>query len=940
KVVKGGKTVALDTLTLAAGLQQGLRFIRLDSEILKADLTGRFTVGELPRALDLLVKEYFSPYPTLATRLQSPQEVDFSFFVKEDPLVIESLISGLRIPEAIQLKGRFESNESRLVVDGTVPLLIYGSQRITGLQLDARTNERKLTVRAKAERVNLDATNSVPEPSLSITFQKDDATFNVRLANEKADTRLNFSGQLLIRKDTYNLRVLPSEVFIKKQKWEIAPNASLTYGPKYLWIDDLVISQDDQRIAVTSQRLSPGNVQLNTEIRQFEIGEFVNLVKPLGYSLGGVLDGTATVSDLFGKPAAQADLKMSGFSVDENRIGDVALRAGKASDSQQVSLSANVQGNQNDISLEGTYHTVQKENNLDFRLDIGRIRLAQFTVFAKEYVSELAGDLRASLTVQGSPEKPRVVGGIFFDSTLINAKFVNVPYLLRQQSIQFEEERVSFKEFTIEDNLARKAVLTGQVNYADLANTLVDLRFKTDAFQVLNTREGNGQPVYGNVLTAANLTVRGPVTSIVVDGDVRILNETRLGVPLLDGSNQIQQADYIRFVVSDTVPPIDTSSALPTSAAKPATSYGFALNMRIRTQPEAVLRVILDEQSGDALECSGRADLKVAMSAQGDINLVGDYGLEKGQYAMNLFGLIKKEFAIEKGSTLRWTGDPIGAEVDITAVYQTRAARYELVANQTLTDPEETAAKSLAPVGVYLRMRGELLKPTITFDLKIPRSLVGQLDLRTEEELAKLRNNESDLNKQVFGLIALNRFVLDNVPNTGGGNGLSISEKANEQVGQTVSQLLTGQLNKLSDEYLGGVEFSVDLKSATEGAYSSSLADKQLAVNVSKRLLNDRLTVSVGSNVGLGSSSTAAGSGGGQTNVNDLKNIIGDFSVQYRLLKSGRLNLKFFRRVDPNILNSNSASIVGASVQHTRSFNRFRDFFRSRKRKRAEVGVE
>jgi translocation and assembly module TamB len=134
---------------------------------------------------------------------------------------------------------------------------------------------------------------------------------------------------------------------------------------------------------------------------------------------------------------------------------------------------------------------------------------------------------------------------------------------------------------------------------------------------------------------------------------------------------------------------------------------------------------------------------------------------------------------------------------------------------------------------------------------------------------------------------------------------------------------------------LGGVQIDVNLKSRNEGSYSSNLNDKQLAVNLSKQLFNDRLTVSVGSNVGLGSTSNTGGTGS-SANVNDVKNVIGDFSMQYRLVQSGRISLRFFRKLDPNILNATSNEVIGASILHTKSFNKIKNMFQLRRRKQRQ----
>ena len=931
---KAGKKLKLDTLIMSARKQDTLRTITIDSELIKASLVGQYTVEGLPLAVDYFANHYFSSYPLPATKLTSPQRADFSLYIKKDPQLIEAFLPGLRIPQAISLKGKFDSQDSQLLVNGSAPQVIYGDQRIDSLLIKGNTNEDKLRLNVRAQQIII-GKNTIPEPVISGTFDRDDASFSLKLAGDNADSRLNLNGRLQIRKDTFYLRLLPSEVFLKKQEWKITENAAITYGPNYIWVDNLIIQQGNQTLTVTSQRISATNTLLNVEMRRLNVGEIVNLVQPLGYSLGGEMHGNAKVSDIFNKPTARVDINLVNFTVNDSEIGDISLRANKAAESELLGMSASILGQGNDITLDGTYNTVQTENNLNLNLDIGQIKLEQFAPFAKDFIKEMQGSLKARLLVKGSPSKPTVTGSIFFEDALINPTAVNVPYRFNQQEVAFKGTQVEFKKFTILDDDQQPLVITGGVDFTTLEKIAADIKINTNGFQFLNTTEGNEQPVYGKVYASTNLEVSGPLDRLVINGDIRMLENTVLGVPILDGSNEVSKADYIQFVtyvIDSTSPPADTIRVEQPKQATQVT--GFTLNARIRINPEAVMRIVIDPESGDMLECSGQADLRVAMNPSGEINLVGDYILESGRYSMTLLGVVGKDFTIQKGSKIRWTGDPTNAQVDITAIYETSAARFDLVSEllDTGNSTDMEAARAQAPVFVYLKMKGQLLEPVISFDLDIPRSSVGGLDQVVESKLRAIKNDETELNKQVFGLVALDRFIGTSSGNASGGGAVDMGYR---EIGKSVSQLLTSQLNKLSDEYLGGVEISVDLNSqARDGSYSNRVSDKQLAVNLSKQLFNERLTVTVGSNVGLGNGSSTAGSGADAKNV---KNIIGDFSVQYRLLESGRLNLKVFRRVDPNNLNTSSdGQIYGVSLMHTKSFRRFKDLFR-RKKKREDI---
>jgi hypothetical protein len=93
-------------------------------------------------------------------------------------------------------------------------------------------------------------------------------------------------------------------------------------------------------------------------------------------------------------------------------------------------------------------------------------------------------------------------------------------------------------------------------------------------------------------------------------------------------------------------------------------------------------------------------------------------------------------------------------------------------------------------------------------------------------------------------------------------------------------------LNSLAGGLISGVDLNFGLTSGED--YSSGTATNRtdLNVGVSKRFLNDRLTVSVGNNFNL------EGAQQGQK----TSNIAGNVSVNYKLSKDGRYTLRAYRK--------------------------------------------
>jgi len=233
---------------------------------------------------------------------------------------------------------------------------------------------------------------------------------------------------------------------------------------------------------------------------------------------------------------------------------------------------------------------------------------------------------------------------------------------------------------------------------------------------------------------------------------------------------------------------------------------------------------------------------------------------------------------------------------------------------------EITRYKEKLPFRVLLHMTGELLKPIITFDVTLPQDeLTRWPDVDTK--LQQLRSDESEINKQAFALLLLGRFVQENpLASSGGGGGIEASVRS------SASRLLTDQLNKMAGNIIKGVDVNFDLESGTDYSTGSAQNSTNLNVGVSKRLLNDRLKVNVGSNFAV---ENPAGSNRAPSNI------AGDVSVDYQLSKDGRYLLRAYRRNDYEGVVYGQVVETGVSFMLTFDYNKLKELFKNHKEVKA-----
>jgi hypothetical protein len=312
--------------------------------------------------------------------------------------------------------------------------------------------------------------------------------------------------------------------------------------------------------------------------------------------------------------------------------------------------------------------------------------------------------------------------------------------------------------------------------------------------------------------------------------------------------------------------------------------------------------------------------------------MVGKYTVEEGAYQLS-FNFLQRRFDIQKGSTIVWTGDPTLAQLNLTAIYVANTAPIDLVQDQIAgsTPAIRNTYMQKLPFEVHLTLTGELMKPNIGFDILLPEDknygVSNDIVTGVQTRLTQLRQDQGEINKQVFSLLLLGRFVGQNpFQSAGGGGGLDVGAYAR----QSVSKLLTEQLNQLAGNLINGVDLNFDVASSDDYTTGERRNRTDLNVGLSKRLLNERLKVSVGSNFMLE---------GPQNSNQQSSNIAGNLAADYQLSRDGRYVLRVYRRnqyegvVDGYIIETGVGFIMSVD------YNRFTEILHRKKQRITSSGT-
>ena len=895
----------------AQQLGGGARALLFDADFLKARIEGRFNFGDLPGLITGYVNDFFpveeralpsdstvTPHPQVAG-----QQFEFDFrFTNLAPVAGIFLPGFSKADTSAYLTGRFDSAEKQLELTGVFPNIEYQGNRLDSLLVSMSGNRRRLESSVKLRNFNSGDSFYAPFLDFSTRMSADTLRFDVAVLDDLLNTNFKWGGRSTETPENYKL-VLDREMILNREAWTVDEKNTTYFARKELKINDLVFSKNNQSIGVSTAGPAPPDDFAPVEVRfnNFRLSEISALLNNPELRLEGALNGKFTVKEPQKNLHYNAAVRVDALTLNDQLLGNLAVEASQPAGQRIVEIFTTLDG-ANEMNLSGTYGL--ETNQFDVQANLCRLSMVVADPFLKELIHDTEGYISGNFTLQGTPDKPALNGSITTHGLSTEVVLSGARYRANENTITFSEKEIDLGQLVLFDVSGRKATLSGNIRHSYFKDIQMDLRAQTDGLQVLNTTRDDNQLYYGKLFAKADVRITGTPELPRLDVFATTLDSSLLHVEPLTTELAVVQEDYIIFANPNQYEP-DSLSLLERQIS--AARGGFDLNLILEVTPQARLNIIIDPLTGDELFCSGRGNFTIRMNPAGDLSITGAYVIEEGNYSFNYEGLVKRKFDIRKGSSLTFTGDPYNARFDITAVYKTRATTYELISNEaTLNAATLAESQRRTDVEVLMNIAGGLTEPEITFDIALPASQGGLLDNLSARKLADLRDDPTELNKQVFGLLFFNSFIQSET-----GAGLTgVGENA---ALKSVSSLITSQLNRLAGRFIKGVDLTLGFESYRAAGQDASTMT-ELQVGLSKQLFNDRLTVKVGGNFNLENTQQSS------LQASGYSAIAGDFVLEYKLNEQGNYLLKVFHKSDYNILLDANTNRTGVGVMYRKSY--------------------
>ncbi|MGV3766465.1 MAG: translocation/assembly module TamB domain-containing protein [Chitinophagaceae bacterium] len=907
---RNGELYPLDSIHIAATRFADSQRIQVNAPFLQLDLSGKYGLTQLAAQTGDMIQRYLSDRPDTIPFPQNPQQAKLSGVISY-PKIAATFVPEWKSMTPMPFDGFINTADATLNFETATRQIRYGSFILDSMRIDLEGNKDSMNYFAGIRRLissdfplfKTQVSGGISQNTISWAVSTDDR-------QEKEQYRLAGSLQTA---GTRKILQLQPGIILNGANWSVNPENQVVFEDGGLAGGALELSHQGESITVTT---GAGGKPVEMRFNNFPIEALTAIIEKDTTLAEGYLNGSIIVPEL--KPFSfNADIRIDSLKGLGYPVGQLTAQL-NSKEAGIYNINANLGSNGNNVDIDGWYNA-NDSGSMNFDVKLSPINMRSLQPVMTSFLDSMKGFINGNISLKGTPSNPIIRGNLNTRNASLVYKAYNTFVNMPNESIIFDEQGILLNEFVLADSARNEAVVSGRILTTDYSKFRFNLKLDASNFRAVNERSSPDQWIYGPAAIDAALTVKGDLDLPVIEGQVKVRDDSKLTVIIKEEDPGLEDRKGIIAFVNKNAP-LDSTlirNQVKKDSVEEEKVTGIQLSVNTEITPASSLTIVLDEMNGDFLQVKGTASLNTTIDPSGKISMTGRYEVDEGKYQLSLNQLIKRNFDIVKGGTIIWNGAPTEATLDLSAVYKLNTTAYTLI-QDIVSNTNTAAVRQRLPFEVYLNIDGEMLQPEISFKLDMPEQERNAFGGVVYTRLKQINQDPSELNKQVMGLLVLNNFIADN-PFSSLESSLSgdLASTARRTAGKIVGQ----QLNNLLGDVIKGVDLNFDLESQDDYSSGNKNTQTDLNISASKNLFNDRTTVTVGSSIGVEGAQNAS-------------NLAGDISIEYKLSRDGRYRVKLYRRNNDDVVIQGQFVETGVSFILFMDYNHFREILqRSRQEK-------
>lgn len=734
-------------------------------------------------------------------------------------------------------------------LQGDLPSARIGTVRledaVATLQLSANNtpellDSMRFTLNAQSDSLNIGSGNPFI-PSLHAVYAPEYREMDMVMDVTRSSDSISVAMDAVVKLMSDRYRLLGDfQMTTQRVRW-IADNVDLDlyadglhfhhFDAERLWPEDMYIP-DLRLVGIASARTTDTLYVAGNALGLKEILDLTQLDLPFdGRSYADI-----KVSSALGSPAIQGSATVEEFTIWGDPSGRVEAQSTIIADRDGLFdvdihiLPDDPENLINDARLVGSVRLPSRRDDgyLDLTADIRRADLFIFNHLFPDLVAESTGGGHGGGSITGDWSFPIFNADLFIDDGRTRVPTFNLDIDLTGR-VTVDRQGIHLHNASVSDAGGGTGTISGGFLFNEYRFFSFDLHAELEEFEIINVSRAHARdlPFYGNIRASGSATLFGPLHDAYLRSpDAVTTPDSRIFIPIVAGGPRADSGFLVFANPDGSIPELEERRTLIDDRPSHERPFldGLQMTLNVEAPPGSTVQLVFDPVIGEAINAVGSGQMQLII-AEGEFLTFGTFEVNQGGYQFTAGDVFTRHFDLERGGTLIWDGDPIDAQLDLQAVYRTRAS----LAGLDLGGIDE---RQRVPFIIGLDIGGRVTSPLVELSLSLDESAGRTIPA---SEALRRRLNEPDMQAEYATSVLLtNTFLL--APSSGNPG---LAGAADELFFTSLSELVSTRINHFLNRALGAENLDVSL-GVQQGVGQQEF---DLTYGIALRLLDERLII-------------------------------------------------------------------------------------------------
>jgi len=261
------------------------------------------------------------------------------------------------------IAGNIKLSKNELNVNADVPEFSYDGKTFLNTHLESKGGLDSLLTTISVSDIGITDSLHLPGSKLTIASKNDISDISLKTSASKTISDAELNARIQTLNDGVIIHFFPSSFIINDKKWNLKKDGELTIRKSFVEANQVTFSQNDQEIVFSTEMDElTDKTNVIAKLKRVNINDFTPFLFK-DPRLEGILSGTITLKDPFGKQQIEFDTEAENFVLDDKRIGKTSLKGDVNTQTGLIHFRSKADESDYKFDINGTYNYKDSSDN-------------------------------------------------------------------------------------------------------------------------------------------------------------------------------------------------------------------------------------------------------------------------------------------------------------------------------------------------------------------------------------------------------------------------------------------------------------------------------------------------------------------------------------------------------------------------------------------------